>query len=544
MNRQQRSSLIWLVAAIAVGFALRFYALGAKGLFFDEALSWRLQQMPLPMLVQRTGEPTTTHPPLYFIALRYWTRCFGDSEAAMRSLAVVAGVLTIPSIWFLVYQLNFFAPSRAQAQKWGLVPWSTSVVAWLLALSPLHIYMAKQVRGYTLAVMFFVIGSSALLAALRERAGKRSFFLWMLYAWIMAACCYTHYLGLFSTAGQLVFAASYLAFGRSSRTPQDRTTACAAVATADKGLPTPGERKFISAWCAMACAVLIIIAIYAPWAARLWQQSENSRLSWHIPLIAQQCPAHVYEALFGTPGFRQTMPGVLEWTVTVAACVLLAVVVLRLGWAGLFCGLAVGIPIGLILLYYVFSHRSLFGARYLVFSQTAFLAAAALAVGTQRHAFERWLASLFLVGCLSYGLFDNWQLLGKDSLPGFRGVANYILQNRAGHETVVCTNPLIFFPIAYYMRHQPPGPVLLATDADRREQRAAAHLLQEDLATGSQVARAAAMGIWVVTGPGMPTLGAFPLAGNWQILERQQFVPELNSPPQDVIVVYHWRSGK
>lgn len=42
---------VLLAAAMTLGAGLRFYAIGAKGLWLDEALSWRLQQFPLSLMI-------------------------------------------------------------------------------------------------------------------------------------------------------------------------------------------------------------------------------------------------------------------------------------------------------------------------------------------------------------------------------------------------------------------------------------------------------------------------------------------------------------
>lgn len=72
----------------------------------------------------------------------------------------------------------------------------------LVALSPLHVYLAKQVRGYALATLLFVVSSGALLGALRAETPVACYRRWASYAIAAAAFCYTHHLALFSVAAQ------------------------------------------------------------------------------------------------------------------------------------------------------------------------------------------------------------------------------------------------------------------------------------------------------------------------------------------------------
>ncbi|HID75968.1 MAG TPA: hypothetical protein EYP56_08230, partial [Planctomycetaceae bacterium] len=201
---------ILLLLVVIGGASLRLFAIGAKGLWLDEALSWRLAQFPVSMMIERTGESTTVHPPLYFVLLRAWTASFGDSEAALRSLSAVAGILAVLAVYFLAAELASFVPRRYGPCVWRIRVCSGVLAATFLALSPLHVYLAKQARGYTLATLWFVLCSWALLRGLPvgSRGWHRS--AWLLYALGALAFCYTHYLGLFSVAAQGLFVALYL----------------------------------------------------------------------------------------------------------------------------------------------------------------------------------------------------------------------------------------------------------------------------------------------------------------------------------------------
>jgi hypothetical protein len=85
------------VALLAIAAALRFVNLGNRELFRDEAASWLLSSYPLPSLLDHAR--FEAYPPLYAVALQWWTGLLGDGEAALRSLSAAASVVTLALVW-------------------------------------------------------------------------------------------------------------------------------------------------------------------------------------------------------------------------------------------------------------------------------------------------------------------------------------------------------------------------------------------------------------------------------------------------------------
>src|SRR6056297_3285903 len=148
MNRTIAWTLLTLIVLLAIG--LRLNGITARSLWLDEALSWKLQTFPLATILERSGEPTTTHPPLYFLILHGWTRLLEDSEFAMRSLSLVFGIGTLFSLCFLLKSLGrlVLPPESANDLKTNT---ACLLACFFLAVSNLHIHQSQQVRGYTLA---------------------------------------------------------------------------------------------------------------------------------------------------------------------------------------------------------------------------------------------------------------------------------------------------------------------------------------------------------------------------------------------------------
>lgn len=138
------------VAAMVVGIGLRLAALERWCLWTDELASLRrATELPLrEHLVEMRGN----HPLYEVLVLRPWG-LLGQSDAWIRLPSVLAGSLTLFVTFFL---------GRACSRR-------TAVLAtWLLALAPLHVMFSRLARPYSLAALWAVLASLALLAYVRH----------------------------------------------------------------------------------------------------------------------------------------------------------------------------------------------------------------------------------------------------------------------------------------------------------------------------------------------------------------------------------------
>lgn len=124
------------LAALIAGFGLvlRFYQLGSESLWVDEALTNVFSRNSLASLWNPSGEADLT-PPLWYTLQKAWL-IFGDSEAALRSPAALAGVLAVPVV-FVIGKLT--AGNRA-----GLL------ASLLQATSVVHVHFSQEARTYAL----------------------------------------------------------------------------------------------------------------------------------------------------------------------------------------------------------------------------------------------------------------------------------------------------------------------------------------------------------------------------------------------------------
>ncbi|MCC5645440.1 glycosyltransferase family 39 protein [Nostoc sp. CHAB 5824] len=126
--------------------------------------------------------------PLYIIITRFWVECFGNSVAVTRSFSAFISLLTFPCIYWLCQEL-----------------FESSLVGWiaiaLVAVSPIHVVYAQEVRAYSLWIVTILISSVALLRAMRLKT-KIS---WCIYAATLSLGFYTHIFFTLVAVGQGIY---------------------------------------------------------------------------------------------------------------------------------------------------------------------------------------------------------------------------------------------------------------------------------------------------------------------------------------------------
>jgi uncharacterized membrane protein len=177
----------WSWAALAltvVAAALRCYALDAKSLWFDEALSLADSR--------QTGRMFGSgfHPPLFYTLLHLWIGIFGDSAAALRLISAIPGTLTVPVV--------YLAGRRLIDERAGLY------AAALLSLASLHVEYSQEVRMYALATLFLALATWSLASVIHRGRGRMHWTGCALYAAACTAAVATHYLAAVVVLGQLV----------------------------------------------------------------------------------------------------------------------------------------------------------------------------------------------------------------------------------------------------------------------------------------------------------------------------------------------------
>ncbi len=182
--------LLLVLLILLLAAAPRFYDLGGQSLWSDEGNSAALANRSLSQIARDAAGDI--HPPLYYWLLHIWTRVTGSSEAGLRSLSALLGVLLVLAITLL-----------------GRVMFDRNIglaAGFIAALAPFQVYYSQEARMYillaleaTAAVLFFcwyVRQEDARLPGKAEGAPRRLRWLsfsgqLLVLSWV--AGLYTHY---------------------------------------------------------------------------------------------------------------------------------------------------------------------------------------------------------------------------------------------------------------------------------------------------------------------------------------------------------------
>lgn len=163
-----------LAAILVIGLLLRLPQLG-ESVWYDELWSTHIRLYTLGELVRVSLKDV--HPPAYQFFMFLWIRLFGDSEISIRLPPLIFGLGTIA----LIFQI-----ARA------VFPLGIALLAaFLLAVSPAHIWYSQEARAYSLVAFLSLLAVHAQLQLLgRDKPGR-----WwsMVYAAAVGIGVLTHY---------------------------------------------------------------------------------------------------------------------------------------------------------------------------------------------------------------------------------------------------------------------------------------------------------------------------------------------------------------
>lgn len=175
-----------LILLTVLGAFLRLFQLGAASLWLDEAstLTFARQSVTQIWGSLSAGE---FNPPLFWWA-EHAMLIFGESEAVLRLIPAILGILTIPSFYLIGTELL--------DRNTGIL------AAALLAVSPFQIFYSQEARAYAPMLFFFSLAFYFFLRLLRTW-GRRDAILFGVFS---ALAFWTHFYAFVPILALFIFA--------------------------------------------------------------------------------------------------------------------------------------------------------------------------------------------------------------------------------------------------------------------------------------------------------------------------------------------------
>ncbi|MFA5155828.1 MAG: glycosyltransferase family 39 protein [Candidatus Omnitrophota bacterium] len=159
-----------------LGAVLRLYHWNSYGFWYDEAQWMLIVARGLSRAVTETV--LLTKPPLFAIILYFWKQFF-TTEFMLRLVPVIFGIVSV----IIIYK----AGETASGRKAGLIS------AFILALSPFHIYYSQELTHYSLTLFCAVCSFYHLLKGLKENRWGN----WLQFALYNLLGLYTNFVYVF-----------------------------------------------------------------------------------------------------------------------------------------------------------------------------------------------------------------------------------------------------------------------------------------------------------------------------------------------------------
>lgn len=182
-----RSRYLQLLLSLSlIGAILRFYNLGYNSLWLDEAstLSFAVKSIPDIWQATTAGE---FNPPLF-----YWTEhimlLFGNSEAVLRFVPALLGVLTIPLIYLVGKEF--------MDRNTGII------AAAAFAVSPFLLFYSQEARAYSMMLFFVTFSMVFYFRALKNNDVRD----WALFGILSALAFWSHFYALVIIGALVLYA--------------------------------------------------------------------------------------------------------------------------------------------------------------------------------------------------------------------------------------------------------------------------------------------------------------------------------------------------
>jgi 4-amino-4-deoxy-L-arabinose transferase-like glycosyltransferase len=243
---------------VSLGTFLRLYRLSSNSLWFDEAMSvWFSNHSLADTLLMQTA--ADVHPPFYYLLLNLWMRVFGSGEYGVRFLSVVFGVLSIPLLYLIVKDL-FGEPLALMS-------------AFIISLSPFHIYYSQEARMYSLLTFLALLSIFFMDKMLYIDGDKKEKWIHSVgYVVSTIIALYSHNIALFLPIAQNLFFISFWNRHKAS----------------------------LKVWIPSGVMILLL---WVPWAFTFLKQGLSVQKSFYAPPLTSESVVNVFSIFNNAPTF-------------------------------------------------------------------------------------------------------------------------------------------------------------------------------------------------------------------------------------------------
>jgi mannosyltransferase len=396
---------------LILGAVLCVILLGAHSLWLDESVSATLATVPWHQFatVVAHREPNMG---LYYLLLRVWV-VFGHGETALRSFSVLAEVAGLGVVIMLARDLF--------GQRAALV------CGVLLAVDPLVVEFAQDVRGYALCLLL-VSASSLLFVRGIQKPDSRPWLTWAGYTLVSVAGAYTNFWAVLVPLSH----ALSLGFLPRRRIPVRRL------------VPVAGAM----------CILLVPLAL-------LIRATDSAGVNW----AAGSSAGHLITRIRSTVPHPVLDAGAVLVVVVLVVAIILArrrpaaMAVLDAQWAWLFAVSWLVVPLGAVIVLSL-TYKPLLVIRYLMVCvpPAALLLGAlvARAAGRQQQSGRfRPLAGVVLAGMLAVSLLGTIWWYRSSGPQDWRDTVAYVGDQSRPGDGVIFVAPYVRIPFEWYVVQHP-----------------------------------------------------------------------------------------
>jgi mannosyltransferase len=461
-----------IILVSLLGLLVRLYNITAISLWHDEAFSALLIKYSWGEMIHRIG--LDVHPPMYYFFLRLWSYVFGNSLLSLRGMSVFFGVATIVATYFLVKEI--FTDKRLAI-----------IASVLVAVNPFQIQYVTEARMYTMGAFFAVLGTYALVKALRNQnkyyAAKRTvtranvIIPHLIFALSCAIMMLTHYYLLFTVAALGLYALWFHI--------KDYTW-------------------HVSKYRWLIMSGIIIVASFIPWLSTfLFQYKQVGAGYWIPPMDYWSIPRTLYEMLIKIAEPSRAILVILSIITLWIIVRVLRKTKVREKWLILVTFIApfLGAILFFLLAKLQGEKSSVYLIRYFIFASTAYLILIAVFLESFIVKRIRTAVILLLVAVNLFSVGYYWNQLEVKTKGGMGALSQYINANASPSHKVFVASSFEFFNFKYY-NHTRIAPLLFSagqTDIHSMPHYAGTAILaNEDLVPDFAQATAGGDTVWMI----------------------------------------------